>query len=477
MTRRRCIARHWHFHQTLVAALALVIGSLTSFANAAEPGGRSADDRAAEIRATYLSGCDTSLFVAGDAIITQPWSHVSDDAFVGLIGEMRAADATVVNLEMLIHEYRGYAQAHSGGTHFAARPEIAFELAWAGVDMVAHANNHTFDYGSIGVLETLDNVSKAGLALSGSGADLQRARAPAYFQNGNSKVALVSTASSFVSYGQASRSRSDMRGRPGLNPLTTVDGLEITIPKSMAALLRKTVRLVGFEGSRFTRQRFRLMGMRFRIGDEYDVVTGKRVARKDLEANLSAVRTARENADIVVVSVHAHLQGDWLTDFAHKTIDAGADIFFAHGPHHVLGVELYKGKPIFYGMGDFVYQTQHIERLPVEFYDRYGFGDDISPEEAMTLREIQIPDWPLFRPEVFEGFGASLCFREGVLANVRLIPVDLGHGEPLETRGRPRLADSQLGRKIIDEVGEKSKDYQTVIQYDDTDNVGRIRLD
>jgi poly-gamma-glutamate capsule biosynthesis protein CapA/YwtB (metallophosphatase superfamily) len=59
----------------------------------------------------------------------------------------------------------------------ASPPSIAAELKWAGFDMLAHANNHAFDYGASGVLETIDHVERAGLVLAGSGPDLQRARA------------------------------------------------------------------------------------------------------------------------------------------------------------------------------------------------------------------------------------------------------------------------------------------------------------
>ena len=115
---------------------------------------------------------ELSLFLAGDAIITQPWSNDRDPRFLALVDEIRGADVAAVNLEMLFHAYQGYAQADSGGGYVAARPAIAAELAWAGIDMVANANNHTFDYGSEGVLENLDNVARAGLVLGGSGKDL-----------------------------------------------------------------------------------------------------------------------------------------------------------------------------------------------------------------------------------------------------------------------------------------------------------------
>ena len=66
--------------------------------------------------------------MAGDAIITQPWSADRAPDFLALVGEIRGADAAVVNLEMLFHTYKGYAQADSGGTYMAADPEIAAEL-------------------------------------------------------------------------------------------------------------------------------------------------------------------------------------------------------------------------------------------------------------------------------------------------------------------------------------------------------------
>ena len=52
------------------------------------------------------------IFLAGDAMITQPWKYVNKPPFIKLIEEMRNANTTIVNLETLIHEYKGYAQAH-----------------------------------------------------------------------------------------------------------------------------------------------------------------------------------------------------------------------------------------------------------------------------------------------------------------------------------------------------------------------------
>ena len=61
-------------------------------------------------------GREITLLLAGDALITRPWSHVREADFLGLIDEIRAADVAIVNLETVIHEFKGHAQADSGGT-------------------------------------------------------------------------------------------------------------------------------------------------------------------------------------------------------------------------------------------------------------------------------------------------------------------------------------------------------------------------
>jgi poly-gamma-glutamate synthesis protein (capsule biosynthesis protein) len=220
-------------------------------------------------------GRPLSLFLGGDAIITQPWSQLTDPEFLKLIEEIRAADVAIVNLEVLIHEYKGYAQAECGGTYMAARPEIATELKWAGIDMVAHANNHTFDYGSIGVLETLENVARAGIVLAGSGKDLQEARAPRHCPVDDKTVALVAAASSFVRFGRASRSRPDMHGRPGLNPLATTSDPVVVITRRTANRLGSLSRLVGYRGG-FRQSSFSFSHIKFRVGPAHRIQLRRR---------------------------------------------------------------------------------------------------------------------------------------------------------------------------------------------------------
>ena len=414
------------------------------------------------------------MFLAGDAIITQPWSNDRDPRFLALVDEIRGADVAAVNLEMLFHEYQGYAQADSGGGYVAARPAIAAELAWAGIDMVANANNHTFDYGSEGVLENLDNVARAGLVLAGSGKDLQAARAPAYFAHPDGTVALVSTASTFTPYGKASRSRSDLHGRPGLNPLGTEPARYLELPPSAAHAAWGAAELLGLPRRRLDDEWFELFGVRIR-GGSLGLRRGRRIDPKDLEGNLASVREAAAKADLVIFSIHAHDQkGGWLTELAHRVIDAGADVFFAHGPHHLQGIEIYRGKPVIYGPGDFVFQPEQAERFPSETYEAYGLGDDATPVDVRAAAMAQ--KWYVHQREPWEGYAAVLRFRNRELREVRLVPLDLGVDEPLAVRGMPRRADEALGKRIISDISDASRRYGTEIHYLEAENVGIVDL-
>ena len=416
-----------------------------------------------------------SIFLGGDAMITEPWSEIDDPAFAGLVAEMRAADTTIVNLETVIHEHKGFAQPESGGTHMASPPAVTGELKWAGIDMVAAANNHSFDYGSAGILETLEHIEAEGIRLAGTGRDLQAARAPAFVSSDAGTVGLVSMASTFIPYGRASNSRPDMHGRPGLNPLTPTKKVAGTITPALAGTL------AGWRFGARSKCRpargdtFRFLGLRFLVGDTPAFNAFRRsVSPIDLAANLQAIATAAGKADVTIASVHAHVQSSWLPKFARRAINSGADVVFVHGPHEVRAIEFYAGKPIFYCLGDFVYQPHRIIRFPAEMYDKHGLGPDA------TVKDL----WPVWetgmglssKRKTFEAFCSVLDFDGGRLERIRLLPLDLQFDAPPEIRGRPRLADAALGRRIIEEVAVLSRKRGTVVRYDAARNEGNVEL-
>lgn len=81
---------------------------------------------------------------------------------------------------------------------------------------------------------------------------------------------------------------------------------------------------------------------------------------------LDAVKNLRQKCDLLVVSLHWGKEGSTAvrkeeTEFAHKLVDTGADLIFGHHPHVVKGIELYKGKPIFYSLGNFIFTASKSE--------------------------------------------------------------------------------------------------------------------
>jgi poly-gamma-glutamate capsule biosynthesis protein CapA/YwtB (metallophosphatase superfamily) len=421
-----------------------------------------------------MSERDVSILFAGDALITRPWSHIAEPSFLQLVDEIRAADVSITNLETVIHEFRGYAQHNCGGTYMASPPLIATELKWAGFDMVAHANNHTFDYGSEGVLETIEHVEKSGLALAGSGVDLQQARAPRYFRSKGVVIGLVAMAASFISYGQASRSRLDMRGRPGLNPLSlTSRHKAIVVPPGAAARMRALGRFLGRDPRELEDRSFKI-GLRFHVGRHFGLERSQELSTSHRSANLEAISLATRDADIVVVSIHAHFQGRWLREFAMDAIDLGAAIVFIHGPHAVRGIEAYRGKPIFYSLGDFVFEIESIEKFPAEAYERAGLGESTSAGEFKAVQKSLFKH--LSRRSAFEGVAAVVRIAEGRASAVRLLPLDLQFDSTEQDRGRPRMASPEVGKRIIEAIAARSKAHGTSVQYDAAANCGYVAL-
>jgi len=400
-----------------------------------------------------------TVFVAGDTIITQPWSGLADGDFSSVAQMMRDADVTVVNLETTIGNFMGSPQAKSSGSYFMVPPIMARELAWAGIDMVGGANNHTFDYGTVGVLETVEHVRAAGLALAGAGEDAQRAIQPAFHEAaGRKEVALVSMTSTFPNHGVASPSRSGLEGRPGLNPLTVHnDGPLVRLFVYSQRNLLDWLARTGFA----------VRGIRIRGIDE-----------TELNENLRAVTRAARRADYVVLSIHAHGPGVWIEDFARQAIDAGADVLFSHGPHSVSGVEVYNGRPIFYGLGNFCFQPEQLETVPAEAYRKLGLDPDAGLDEYFRVkREREGRRGNAARRELWEGTAAIVKFAGGELSSVKIIPLDLGADRRPPRKGVPFLADADLGEEIVARVADRSLRYGTRIWFQRDSRMGLLQLD
>ena len=409
---------------------------------------------------------EISFALTGDSIITRRLAVYSEPAFTRVIDLIRNADVGFTNLEMLFHDYEPYAAAASGGTYMRAEPALVKELTWAGFDMVARANNHTGDYGVLGMDLTTKYVAEAGLLQAGVGQSLAEAREAKFLETTKGRVALISVASTFPDSSRAGRTRGDMPARPGLNPLrftttTTVTVEQMTALRGIAAA---TSRRPAGSGESMT-----YLGNRFVVGVQPGIRTEP--LKEDLDEIAAVVRNARGLADYVLVTIHAHegqardrlLPADFLVTFARAMVDAGADMFVGHGPHVLRAIEIYKGKPIFYSLGDFIFQNETLLRLPSENYGTYNLNaaqhvNDFN-DARYNFDKSGFPADPL----IWEAVVAIPRFRGGVLSEVALHPITLGHGQARSVRGRPMQAEGALGAKILADLTKLSASYGTSI--------------
>jgi poly-gamma-glutamate capsule biosynthesis protein CapA/YwtB (metallophosphatase superfamily) len=244
--------------------------------------------------------------------------------FAGCAGILNQADLCFAQLETTISE-RG-AVVPNAKLAMRAPPAMAAAAKKAGIDVVSFAGNHCLDYGYDAFADTMQHAADAGLVVCGAGQDLAAARRPALLDAAGSKVA-VFAASSILPEGYAAEAE-----RAGCAPLRAHTAYEQIEPDQP--------------------------GTAARIRTFAD--------RDDLEALLEGIRAARQHAHIVLLSVHWGIHmvpasiADYQIEIAHRAIDAGADAILGHHPHLLKGVEFYRGRPIFYSLGNFAIEQPHI---------------------------------------------------------------------------------------------------------------------
>ena len=427
------------------------------------------------------------LVVTGDNIINRRVSNCSDPRFKELVEIIEGADIAFANLETLINDFQGYPTAIDQGGCLGADEFIADEMKFIGVNIVSRANNHTLDYGIVGMRKTSDILKKRGIVYAGVGENLGQARAPAYLETSQGRVALISAASSFPSWERAVHARKDLQGRPGLNPLrfnTThiVDEESLNSLKKICSMLKMETFGPGNKWKKPKPEEFYFLEHLFKIGKEPRIETY--VNERDLEENLAAIKDAKRAADFVMFSLHVHeagahpFRGPWqkqivheifprfINDFAHEAIDAGADIFVGHGSHFLRPIEIYKGKPIFYGLGNFFFHLRSVKKRSSLEYERFDLDPVRStPEDVSDAAEnLGI----LSDPVHWETVLPFCTFDDYKLKKIELYPISLGHGKKRTLLGTPYLANEKLGKKIINYYSEMSASYGTKIIYEDS---------
>jgi poly-gamma-glutamate capsule biosynthesis protein CapA/YwtB (metallophosphatase superfamily) len=437
----------------------------------------------------------TSIAVAGDCLFTRPVAMFREEAFLGIRELLHEADARFANLESSVHRFLDgpHAQHQGGGTYMTTEPALLEDLKWLGINMLACGSSHADDYGWDGVMETIRHLDDTGITHAGSGRNLAEARSPGYLETPRGRIGLVAVNAQFHESYRAGEQRADTAGHPGVNGLRhhTVYQLD----RGLLDDLRRVGTAIGLDMEETRREyqgdpgrgrhgddRYSFLGNRFTVAPEPGVTSYS--DQRDLDANLRQISGAKAMADRVLVSLHNHEQGgptlftakhrsdvedpaDFAIDFAHKAIEAGADVFAGHGPQVPAAVEIYKGRPVFHGLGCFIFQIETLRYLPAEAYERYGLDGSATPGDFVQARYANDTRGHTADPLQYEQLFAVCDFAGEELKEVRLYPLELGFGKPRGQRGRPLLASGETAERIISRVARISKRYGTDVQFRD----------
>jgi poly-gamma-glutamate capsule biosynthesis protein CapA/YwtB (metallophosphatase superfamily) len=270
--------------------------------------------------------------------IPQPvdFGYIWGDALVEM--DREGTEVRIINLETAVTESEHYWPNKS--VHYRMRPRNIGCLRAAHISCCSLANNHLLDWGSEGLLETLQTLDAAGISHAGAGRDATEAASPATLEVAGKGRALV------FSFGSPTSG----------------------VPLEWAAAVdRPGVNLL----------------------EDLSKETARRVADRMLKGTRSG--------DVVVASIH--WGGNWgyhvpdeQISFARHLIDEGVSIVHGHSSHHVKAVEVYRHRLILYGCGDFLSDYEGISG-----YEQFR-GDltlmylvDVDPRQGQLLKARLVP--------------------------------------------------------------------------------------
>lgn len=221
---------------------------------------------------------------------------VKYDPFAGLSQAWSSADLRFINLESQLSDQNGLTQSPRNRLIFTGPPSGADVLARAKVSLVSTANNHAWDYGKSALFETIDNLTRAQVAFAGTGRDVEAAYRPVVVQAKGHSVALFA-----VTQIWNQGTFSDHEGRA-------------------------------------------------------------HVAWADVDRLKTGIARARRERDFVIVSYHGGEEYidapvDRTRRFVKAVMALGVDAIIGHHPHVPQGIGWFGGRPVFYSLGNFVFDT------------------------------------------------------------------------------------------------------------------------
>jgi poly-gamma-glutamate synthesis protein (capsule biosynthesis protein) len=363
-----------------------------------------------------------TITLAGQSMIRSDIRETAPAA-VPVIQGLLKGDVMFTNLESAVAEKGETTQEGRG---FLTPPESLDALKSFGFNLLSLSGNHAFDLKVKGIQNTIREADSRKIVHAGTGNNVAEAVAPAYLHTPKGTIALIASASGLIAPGGSATA-----DRPGVNELRVEAG-----DKENEA----TIDLPG--------------------------APGNTPNAEDSQRILQSIREARLHADIVIVYQHNHVfanhsfstifteglperlaPNDWLKKWTHAEVDAGADMIVMHGAPLLHGVEIYHGRPIFYDLGNFIYNL-----TPTLTY----IDEPMNWESAVAYVQFQGKSLQ------------SVSFRPIALNNV-------GEGQPdihneyannqfLDTRGLPSPVTGARAGYILQRLADESKPFGTTIE-------------
>lgn len=313
--------------------------------------------------------------------------------FSGCIDYLRSMDLRFGNLEIIPTDVRNPMQGRDESRLISDESNFA-AYTYAGLDVVGLANNHSMDQGLAGLMRTIDLLDGVGIRHTGGGRNAAEAHRPALVEHAGARVAFLSYTSVFA---------------PGAGADDYWGGLAVVQARAAYEPHPGAMEAPGTPP-----------------------ITRTWLDPAHLETLRGDIRSAREQADVVIVSWHWGLSPktggpgwipvlDYQREGGHAAIDAGADLVFGHHPHMLQAVEVHRGRPIFYSVGNFAF----------DFF--VGWKD----------------------PRLRRAIAVRVAITGGAVTGVWAVPV------AIEAGGRPLIAGPDAQAEILGDLKECSRPFDT----------------
>jgi poly-gamma-glutamate capsule biosynthesis protein CapA/YwtB (metallophosphatase superfamily) len=462
---------------TMRAALIFIAG--LALAQSPAPSGSPDDFLRDPPKPASIKGAFT-LTGIGDLLYSHPMANSPDREFQQVVELIQRGDLTIGNQEGVFFDLKTFKGQGYGNGLLWGEGTLARDMKAMGVGMVSVANNHATDWGPEGLLETCRLLDQAGIAHAGGGRTLEEARRAGILATPKGRVALISVASTFKPNAGANDAVGEVPSRPGISLLRTRRVSLVT--EDQMAMIRKLATALAsplHPAPAPDAQEITFDGELYRLSD-------KQGLRYDMDLYdhaglLKSVRDAKQQADLVVFTIHAHESTtgvdddtpeppDFLVRLFHNAVDAGADVILGGGPHSLRGVEIYKGKPVFYGMGVFFIKGE-IKALEETMFHVFPDANGRPPAPKPPERSVRPGGNPA---SWYDGIVAATDFDNAQAKTVRLYPLDVGNTYEPSRRGVPHLADAANARRILEALQKDSTQFGTKISIENS--VGIIRI-